>query len=278
MGKMKIRLSGKRLLIGCLLLSILTGCATAAPETPSPEPSANLATEATTDIVYAEVDEKPTSPLDVYAPSQSRSWPVVVVVHGIGMNRRDLRSFAKTIASQGAVVYNIDVMHSSDDQTPSYERTACAVRFARSTAANYGGDPNRITMFGYSLGGASGMVIALAGEDFAGDCTVTDESALVDAFVAYEGSFNWPHRGPYSYIGGNPNLQVRLVHGDFEDTFADMPVEISMEFHQALEDAGYDTDVIVVEGASHWDANLKGTDAYAVTVQLVMELAHSSTP
>jgi dienelactone hydrolase len=133
-------------------------------------------------------------------------------------------------------------------------------------------------MFGYSLGGASGMVIALAGEDFAGDCTVTDESALVDAFVAYEGSFIWPSRKPYSYIGGNPNLQIRLVHGDFEDTFNDMPLDISMEFHQALEDAGYATELVVVEGASHGDLILKGTDAFAMAVQQVMELVRSSTP
>lgn len=37
---MKTSLLWKRFLIGCLLLTLLTGCATAAPETPTPEPTA----------------------------------------------------------------------------------------------------------------------------------------------------------------------------------------------------------------------------------------------
>lgn len=39
---MKTSLFWKRLLIGCLFLVLLTGCAKAAPETPTPEPTATL--------------------------------------------------------------------------------------------------------------------------------------------------------------------------------------------------------------------------------------------
>jgi hypothetical protein len=38
-GKMKRSLEWKRVLIGCLLLALLTGCSTGAAETPAPEPA-----------------------------------------------------------------------------------------------------------------------------------------------------------------------------------------------------------------------------------------------
>ena len=94
--------------------------------------------EVTRGIVYAHIDGLPTS-LDVYAPSQQGPWPVVVVVQGLYGGRSYLIPLAKAIASQGAVVYNIDVAHGSPHLTSSIERIGCAVRFARDTAAGYGG-------------------------------------------------------------------------------------------------------------------------------------------
>ena len=47
---MKTSLLWKRFLIGCLLLALLTGCATAAPETPTPEPTATLVPATSTPI------------------------------------------------------------------------------------------------------------------------------------------------------------------------------------------------------------------------------------
>jgi acetyl esterase/lipase len=197
-------------------------------------------------------------------------------------------------------VYNIDVTHGSPNLTSALERIACAVRFARATAADYGGDPSWITLVGHSAGAHDGAVIALAGDDFAGDCPVTDESALVDAFVAYEGPYDWtttiyhssfdytslknedPELGhainPYSHIGLNSDLEVRLVHGDDEDVaWYDIPLEVSKEFHQALADAGYDVELIVVEGATHGDL-ISDSDVIELTVEEVMELAVGSSP
>lgn len=260
--------------------------------------AATLTTEVTRHIVYANVGERATR-LDVYVPSEPGPWPVVVVAHGLGQSRYAFAPLAEAIASQGTVVYNIDVMFTSPNVI-GIERIACAVRFARATAADYGGDPSRITLVGNSAGASTGAVVALAGDDFEGDCVVTDASALVDALVAFEGPYDyattfytssfdhsilkdedpelWHAINPYSHIGRNPDLQVRLVHGDAADVaWWDVPLGVSIEFHQALADAGYDVELIVVEGAHHGALASVYSDAFALTVQQVMELARSSS-
>lgn len=273
--------------------------ATPTPSSPEAE-TASFTIETTRNIVYANVDELPTE-LDVYAPSEPGPWPVVVVAHGSKKNRSDFTHLAEAIASEGAVVYNIDVIHDFP-LSKSIERIACATRFARTTATDYGGDPDRITLVGNSAGAATGAVIALAGDDFEGECVERDASALIDAIVAFEGPYDyattvslssmdhtilkdedpelWHAINPYSHIGRNPDLQVRLVHGDDVDThWYDVPPEVSVEFHQALADAGYDVELFVVEGASHTTLTHKWLhpDAFALTVQQVMELARDSS-
>jgi acetyl esterase/lipase len=226
---------------------------------------------------------------------------VVVVVHGLYQSRSSLRTLAKAIASQGAVVYNIDAGYGSPHLTSAFERIACAVRFARDTAADYGGDPSWVSLVGHSSGADHGAVIALAGDDFAGDCAVTDASASVDAFVGYEGCFDcttkvpqssfdldftslrdedpelWHAINPYSHIGRNPELQVRLLHGNVPDVeWYDTLLAVSREFHQALAEAEYDVELIVVQRGTHDDIT-SDSDVIALTVEQVMELARSSS-
>jgi acetyl esterase/lipase len=224
---------------------------------------------------------------------------VVVVVHGKFKDRLSLETLSKAIASQGAVVYSIDVGHGTPHLTSALERTACAVRFARDTAPDYGGDPSWVSLVGHSLGGHHGAVIALAGDDFAGGCAVTDASALADAFVAYEGVFDltttvyhssidytgmknedpelWSAISPFSHIGRNPELRVRLLHGNVPDVhWSDAPLRVSREFHQALAEAKYDVELTVVQRGTHDDI-ISDPAVIALTVEQVMELARSSS-
>ena len=284
---------------------------TAAPATPAAKPvpaatpsltaeAATLTTEITSNIHYADVDGRGTN-LDVFVPREPGPWPVVVVVHGGEQSRTNYAHLAVAIASRGAVVYNIDAWSTFPFRI-GIERIACAVRFARATAADYGGDPGWITLVGSSAGAATGAVVALAGDDFEGDCVVTDGSALPDALVAFEGPYDyattvyrppapdhtilkdedpelWEAINPYSHIGRNPDLQVRLVQGnDIDVAWYDVLPQVSIEFHQALADAGYDVELIVVEGAAHTALLSRSSDAFALVVQQVMELARSSSP
>ena len=249
------------------------------------------ATEVVKDIAYTS-----TASLDVYAPTAPGPWPVVVAVHGYSGSRNSLIHLSNTLASEGAVVFNLE-MTMIEPFLPAIEQVSCAVRFARATAADYRGDPSRITLVGGSGGAAASAVVALAGDDFEGDCLVVEGSALPNAVVGHEGPYDWAIRAydpqrfdplvveeenpglldaidPYSYIGGNPNLTVRLIHGiDDDDTVFDVPPEVSIEFHETLTDAGYDTDLIIIEGGSHDDIANPYSEGFKVIVQQVMRVA-----
>ena len=69
-----------------------------------------------------------------------------------------------------------------------------------------------------------------------------------------------------------------MVQGnDIDVAWYDVLPQVSIEFHQALADAGYDVELIGVEGAHHTDLTSLYSDAFALTVQQVMELARSSS-
>lgn len=234
------------------------------------EDEAERALSATYEIPYAGGGPV----LDVYAPDEPGPWPVIVLAHGMSQHKAAFTSLAEAIASDGAVVYNVDWTYHPiiPDAT---DRIACAVRFARATAAEHGGDAGRITLVGHSAGATMGLVVALAGDEYGADCLATDEPARVDAFVGYEGPYGWRNPpettpplavplpadadpavwraiDPYEHIGGNGGLVVRLVHGDAADFSAyDTPLEMSVELDQALLEAGYDSAVTVVPDAAH---------------------------
>ena len=240
-----------------------------------------LTADLTEDIAYTS-----TQKLEVYAPTEPGPWPVVVVLHGAPGSKADLAALSEAIAQQGAVVFNADWRDVIPKFLEATEDMACAVRFARATAADHGGDPTRVTLLGWSAGGASGAVVALAGDDFEGDCLVSGVSALPDAFVGVAGGYNyaidgiaaflkeedpelWEAINPYSHIGRNLDLRVRSVHGDTDGT---VPVEDALEFHQALKDAGYDETLTVLEGEGH-RLVAPMVDGFADTVQVAVEAA-----
>jgi acetyl esterase/lipase len=278
-----------------------TSSETAAPTVtdvaaPSPAPP-----ETTREIGYSGNQK-----LTVYAPAAGGPWPVVVLVHGFDVDSFLLEPLGKELATQGAVVYNISVTYEvfdSDDLKydlvlpAAIEQEACAVRFARSTAADYGGDPTRVTLVGWSAGAATGAVVAIDGDDYQGDCAVTEGSGLPDAFVAYEGPYNWSHEplgplredrfvaepgmweaiDPYAHIGDNPDLVVRLIHGGRPPSTDEWEVEIehSSDYLAALLEAGYDADLVVVDGATHMDVARSYSSGFDATVEQVMDLARS---
>ena len=98
--------------------------------------------------------------LDVYAPSEAGPWPVVVMFLGV-RHLEGLSEHARRVADLGFVVFDavLGRLAEGSDDTPTYEwfvannaQGACAVEFARAHAAEYGGDPATMIVFGHSAG------------------------------------------------------------------------------------------------------------------------------
>lgn len=230
---------------------------------------------------------------DVYAPVATGPWPIAVVAHGIFQSRPEFSALAEEIARGGAIVFNIDTADSSPFLT-TIEHIACAVRFMRANSTKYGGDPRSVTLVGNSLGAATGAVVGFDGDSYEGDCIVSEGSAVPTGLVGYEGPYDyathdyqqvnliplqdkdpslWHAVNPYSHLGGNPDLVVRLIHGvDIDDIWYEVPTPVSVEFHDALLDAGYDVELTLLQGATHVDLK-PGLEPFEVTVREVLEVA-----
>lgn len=234
--------------------------------------------------------------MDVFAPTTPGTFPVVVMFHGggwVGGHPDDIAPLASSLAAAGIIVFNAPYRLAlrSGGYPMTFEDAACAVRFARQHAPQFGGDPETITVVGYSAGAHIGAVTALAGDSFTGDCAVDSGSALPDAFVGVAGPYDsdlldpllvvffgtdraedpapWEDGNPYTHVGANPDLVVRLIQGDLDLL---VPAGFALEFNDALRAAGYDVQLTIIEGGDHGSVVDPGADG-ARTVAAVLEVA-----
>ena len=232
--------------------------------------------------------------VDVFAPTAGGPYPVAVMLHGRPRRPKDMEPLAMLIAARGAVVFNIDyrgvrpVVQQGWPDAP--EDIACAMRYARANAAKYGGDPSTLVMVGHSYGGYLGPLVALAGDEFDGDCLHgTEVSALPTGFVGIAGNYvvvrepiwdTWyggtPDEEPaawqmgnfHTHIGANPTLRVRIIHERGDPI---IPPNQPREFHRALIDAGYDSEMTILDGEEHF-ALLDPADNGRLVVPMILEL------
>ncbi|UCD40869.1 MAG: alpha/beta hydrolase [Chloroflexota bacterium] len=203
--------------------------------------------------------------LDVYQPDGPGPWPVVVALHGGGQSKELFNVFSKRIAELGAVVFT-PTWHSSEPQgdpltkdiiTAGNQDAACALRFARQRAKDFDGDPSRLVVVGYSGGGTAGAVIALAGDEFEGDCLVSGHSSIPDAFIGIDGAYDlvnccvpddlykkgspedWALIVPFTYLDRqfvNPTVKFSLIVGGTPEL-----VEMAETFNDRLQEVGIES-------------------------------------
>ena len=126
---------------------------------------------ATFDIPYATLPGFRPLTLDLYTPrAQAVAAPMVVFVHGGSWNNGDSRTarafndFPRALAAlaaQGYVVASINYRLSQEARFPAaLQDVKSSIRWMRSHAANFNGDPTRLAVWGTSSGG---QLAAMAG-------------------------------------------------------------------------------------------------------------------
>jgi acetyl esterase/lipase len=272
---------------------------TETPTVAPPTPTSPI--QVTNDVLYATSlqPEATTWTLDVYAPNEAADSPVVVFAHGFKAVKEGHKRESQVMAEHGAVVYTITwptwILDLAErDRGRGYremsEVITCAIRYARATALDYGGDPNWVTLVGFSWGARLGSWVAIAGEgldpmwdEFAVDrggpaqqveCEENGVSGNVNAFVGIGGRYAyaknmqendpelWKIASRLAHLGQNPDLVIRLLHGERDER---VNPEYSTQFNEVLTEAGYDTELILYDGVHLVPAEL--------TAELVMELA-----
>jgi hypothetical protein len=308
----------KLFLVLMVVLVTVLGCAPGVAPAPAEvaptststfvQPTPSYSVEVTKDVEYLTLLEPdaPVQKLDVYAPTEPGPWPVVLVLHAWFQSKENsaYTSFGEELAGRGVVVFVPErrspcsllsecAGDNGRDLREVHESWACAVRFARERAADYGGDAGRITVFGHE---SSGLETALLGDDvqqvwdeFASnrggpppqaECLAVEDSAYVDAYVGYYGDYDfyerlkesdpdlWKLTSFFGVIGRNQGVQVYLVQGGMANPSY---IERSVLLHEALVDAGYDSTQMIL-GEAREAIPWSGPDREEL-IQLILDVA-----
>ena len=155
--------------------------------------------------------------------------------------------------------------------------SVCAIAFAAETAATYGGDPDEMTLAGYSAGGHDAVIHGFIADDPplpVTDCAVDPAVGQPEVAVSGGGPFFVAEAAragllpaevwtsltpgqidafdPYLVLERNPDLVVRLWVGeDDRGGIPERPVPIAesnREYDAALQAAGIDAELLEVPG------------------------------
>jgi len=207
-------------------------------------PPPTLAPTPTPATVTAELDVSfesanllnPPGILNVFAPVRPGRWPVVVMFHGnpAAVSREYLSVYARRVADAGFVVFvpdwgksggaAYDSLSFVDEVNADAAQAACAVAFARARAADYGGDPARMVVFGHSGGGNIASVVAFAQPAPTGGCRGGTKLGAIDALIAWEG--DWVLAPPFwdSILADEPGVFDALTPWKHLADGRDLPV------------------------------------------------------
>lgn len=168
--------------------------------------------------------------LDIYAPTDSGSedLPVVVMFHGAPgvIEKASLHSVAEATAARGAVVFVPNWGNFRWGTDPGAARevgllmsdaAACAVSFAIARAPEYGGDPDRLGLLGNSAGAnTAGLTGLRPAEPFEG-CAVEQHVVDADALVLWEGDWLLMSQVWDRYGSGLPTVMAGFTLWDWLD-------------------------------------------------------------
>ncbi|MFB7248904.1 alpha/beta hydrolase [Streptomyces populi] len=209
--------------------------------------------------------------LDVYQPAgASGPVPAVLLWHGRGPDERDVLALvARAAAKLGVIVLVPDWRPDAPDGGRTHLRESAV--FVRQNVSDFGGDPERIALAGWSLGGKAAVGVALNPAAF-GDWR---PQAIVGIAGSYASAAPTTGTVPIDDLrrGGSllPPIPVWLVHGTADSV---VDIERSRELRSALMEQGWPaslnevaTDhagVIMTEFVPEYHRCLPSTAAHAV--------------
>jgi len=218
--------------------------------------------------------------LDLYLPQGApRPVPVVLMFHGGGWvggspsgARADLEPFLATGWAGVTPAYRL----APRDRAPAaLEDAECALRWVGGHAAEYGLDPERVVVAGYSAGGYLALMLGLAPDTaaFARNCPgtprphvalvvslagITDLEELLAPAARRDWAVEWvgptvesqtvpaawsPLRSVHAGVA-----PVVTVHGDRDDV---VPYSQSVRLHRVLDRLGVANRLVTLPGAGH---------------------------
>ncbi|MFW5844708.1 MAG: alpha/beta hydrolase, partial [Planctomycetota bacterium] len=242
----------------------------------------------TSDIPYADCpghDPAFTS-LDIHAPDAANALPVVIYVHGGGWWQGDKRAVhqkADFFNAAGWLFVSVNYRLTPDVPFPTHAQdVARAVAWVRSHIAAYGGDPQRLVLFGHSAGAHLAALVATdpryleeQGLELAAiEAAIINDSAgydMVDRaaraggqlYSIYAATFTqdpdmWhagspalridPHRPP-------PPMVVLYSRGDDPDAINPLREDIARDFAHRLNRIGVMAELIDGSAFTHGEIN-----------------------
>ena len=125
----------------------------------------------------------------IYQPVGAGPFPTVLDLHGGAWNGKDRRAeepMDRSIASSGVLVVAIDLTLAPEAPYPACVQDAnYGVRWLKSKAASWNGDPSRVGIYGSSSGGHVAELLCMRPRDARYNAIPLPSAPNVDASVAY---------------------------------------------------------------------------------------------
>lgn len=125
----------------------------------------------------------------IYQPQGVGPFPTLLDLHGGAWNRKDRRAeepMDRAIASSGVLVVAIDMTLAPEAPYPACVLDAnYGVRWLKSKAAGWNGDPSKIGVYGSSSGGHVAELLAMRPRDARYNAIPLASAPSLDATVAY---------------------------------------------------------------------------------------------
>jgi acetyl esterase/lipase len=261
--------------MGCLaIVALLVSCANGAgsnsseavPSSTTDSSTTSVVAEGTVDpdvvenLVYHEGDQRFLASeglVDVVVPASGGPWPVVVVLHGDPRfaGKRWSMPMATELAQEGRLVFVPDWGHTSSEWESEatlqqqwdslVAELRCALLFAEATAVEYGGDPDHVTVMGYSAGGNAALMTATSDMEPLERCAASGPVVDPQAVVSIEGDL----------LIGAPDWDQEFA--DNPDTFYSFAPWRNLD-----EDDRFPIHILAAEDTLGAERSLAGADPY----------------